>query len=96
MDDEPNSQAKASHAIMLLTLSAREREVVQLQVRGLQVGRIAVQLGLSVKTISTYRTRALLKLRIKTTAELMRQWYEYYPKVLESSAQTAPPTSSFE
>ena len=36
------------------------------------VSRIAENLNLSVKTISTYRARVLEKLGLRTTAELVR------------------------
>jgi DNA-binding NarL/FixJ family response regulator len=34
------------------------------------VSEVAAELGLSVKTVSTYRTRILGKMGLKTTAEL--------------------------
>jgi DNA-binding NarL/FixJ family response regulator len=39
---------------------------------GKTVGNIAVELTLSVKTVSTYRVRALHKLGMLTNADLMR------------------------
>jgi len=53
-------------------LSDREYQVLQLLGRGKSVKEIAAQLGLSPKTISTYRERILEKLRLKTTADLIR------------------------
>ncbi|MDP1767361.1 MAG: response regulator transcription factor [Nitrospirota bacterium] len=53
-------------------LSAREMEVLCLLAKGGTVSRAATQLKLSVKTVSTYRTRLLDKLRLTTTAELIR------------------------
>lgn len=52
------------------TLSDRELEVLCLIATGKTVGEIAAQLCLSDKTISTYRTRLLEKMRMKTSAEL--------------------------
>lgn len=52
-------------------LSDREFQVVQLLASGKTVGEIAEQLSLSVKTVSTYRTRALEKMNLKTTAEMI-------------------------
>ena len=52
------------------TLSNREDEVLCLIASGRTVGEIAVQLKLSVKTISTYRTRILEKMMMRTNAEL--------------------------
>lgn len=54
------------------TLSAREFEVLCLLAGGMTVGEIGDQLSLSVKTISTYRTRILEKLQLKNNAEIMR------------------------
>ncbi|MEO8502678.1 MAG: response regulator transcription factor [Acidobacteriota bacterium] len=53
-------------------LSAREFEVLCLLADGKTVGEAGEQLSLSVKTISTYRTRILEKLRLKNNAEIMR------------------------
>ena len=53
-------------------LSDRELEVLRLLGQGKTVSAIAEELALSVKTVSTYRTRLLDKLRLRTTAELVR------------------------
>ncbi|MBH0178569.1 MAG: response regulator transcription factor [Nitrospira sp.] len=53
-------------------LSDRELEVLRLLGQGKTVSGIAEKLALSVKTVSTYRTRLLEKLRLQTTAELVR------------------------
>jgi two-component system invasion response regulator UvrY len=55
-----------------LFLSARELEVLELISTGKTVSQIAEELSLSPKTISTYRERLLSKLRLKTTADLIR------------------------
>lgn len=52
-------------------LSKRERQVALALGRGRTVSQIAEDLALSVKTVSTFRARAMKKLRLKTTAELM-------------------------
>jgi len=54
------------------TLSDRELQVLRMMALGKSVRDIAAELGLSDKTISTYRTRVLEKLELKTTADLMR------------------------
>lgn len=54
------------------TLSDREEQVMRLLAAGKTVTQIAQELSLSVKTVSTYRTRILEKLGLTTTAELMR------------------------
>jgi len=64
--------AVAHHA-----LSDREYEVLRLIGAGRTVGEIAVQLTLSPKTVSTYRARILQKLRLHTSAELIRYALEH-------------------
>jgi two-component system invasion response regulator UvrY len=51
-------------------LSDREFQVMCLIASGKEVGQIAVELSLSVKTISTYRARIMEKMNMKTNAEL--------------------------
>jgi DNA-binding NarL/FixJ family response regulator len=63
-------------------LSDREYQVLRLMGSGRTVSDIARALGLSVKTISTYRTRVLEKLGMRTNAELMR--YAIENSLLES------------
>lgn len=53
-------------------LSARELEVLRLIGAGDAVSEIAARLSISVKTVSTYRTRMLEKLGLRNTAGLIR------------------------
>jgi DNA-binding NarL/FixJ family response regulator len=53
-------------------LSDREFEVLRLLVEGKNPGDVADQLHLSVKTVSTHKTRILEKLNLRTTADLVR------------------------
>jgi two-component system, NarL family, invasion response regulator UvrY len=53
-------------------LSDREDQVLRLIGIGRTVGEIAVQLNLSVKTVSTYRSIVLRKLGMENNAQLMR------------------------
>jgi two-component system invasion response regulator UvrY len=53
-------------------LSDREYQVLRMVGSGHTVSDIARELGLSVKTVSTYRSRVLEKLGMRTNAELMR------------------------
>ncbi len=59
---------KASHE----TLSDREYEIMRLIASGKTVSQIGTELALSVKTVSTYRARILLKMGMKNNAEIMR------------------------
>jgi two-component system, NarL family, invasion response regulator UvrY len=54
------------------TLANREYQVLLLLGEGRTVKEIAGMLSLSVKTISTYRTRILHKLHLHTTADIVR------------------------
>jgi DNA-binding NarL/FixJ family response regulator len=60
-DDEPHKH-----------LSDREFEVFQLLVGGRGVSEIAAQLHLSVKTVSTHKTRILQKMSVQSVADLVR------------------------
>ncbi|GLH72748.1 DNA-binding response regulator [Geothrix limicola] len=53
-------------------LSAREFEVFRLIASAKGMTEIAEELGLSVKTVSTYRTRILEKMQLSSNAELMQ------------------------
>ena len=59
------------------TLSDREFQVMQLMASGKTPMEIAEVLSLSAKTVSTYRTRLLEKLNLKTNAELIRYAFEH-------------------
>lgn len=54
------------------TLSNREFEVLRLIASGKSVGDIAGELSISLKTVSTYRARALSKLGLRHNGELTR------------------------
>ena len=59
-----------SHQMPHEALSDREYEVLRKIASGRTVSQIAEEVKLSVKTISTYRTRILEKMRMETSAEL--------------------------
>ena len=52
-------------------LSDREYQVLRMIGAGRTVSEIGTELGLSVKTVSTYRTRILEKMDLRTSAELI-------------------------
>lgn len=62
----------ASERPRLEALSDREFQVMQMIAGGKTLRGIAETLSLSVKTISTYRTRLLEKMQLKTNAEIIR------------------------
>lgn len=53
-------------------LSQREREVFRLLIDGKTPSEIATELGLSIKTVSTFRTRVFEKLEIDNYADLFQ------------------------
>jgi len=57
-------------------LSDREFQVLLLIGSGRTVSEIGVELSLSVKTVSTYRSRILEKMSLNTNAELTRYCFE--------------------
>lgn len=54
------------------SLTAREREIVQLIAEGRINKQIAHLLDISVKTVETHRATAMHKLKLRSTAELVR------------------------
>jgi DNA-binding NarL/FixJ family response regulator len=68
-----SAQAVTSHE----SLSDREFEVMRLLVEGLGPSEIGERLHLSVKTVSTHKTRILEKLGLGSTAELVRYALEH-------------------
>jgi DNA-binding NarL/FixJ family response regulator len=53
-------------------LTPREREIVQLVAEGYSNKKIAMLAGISVKTVETHRAVSMRKLKVHTTAELVR------------------------
>jgi two-component system invasion response regulator UvrY len=68
---------KAPHEI----LSDREYQVMRFIALGKSVKEIAFELSLSVKTISTYRTRIMEKTKLRTNADIIR--YAVHEKLVE-------------
>lgn len=56
----------------LESLSSREREILQLVAEGKTSNEIASMLYLSVKTVETYRSRLMQKLRLKDSSALIK------------------------
>ena len=62
---------KAEAGAAVAALSPREQEVLRLYARGFSLREIGDQLGLSVKTIDTYKTRLMDKLGFSKKSELI-------------------------
>ena len=67
-----NPPAQQVSGTSLRVLSAREREILAAVTAGKSIGEIAAELGLSIKTVSTYKRRLLNKLQLNSTADLVR------------------------
>ena len=63
---------RAAHARKLASLSAREREVLDLAATGLHAKQIAASLGISVRTVEVHKQRIMEKLGVRNVAELVR------------------------
>ncbi len=72
LDAAPRAEA-ALHTL----LSDREFQVLQMIAGGKTVGEIAKKLSLSVKTVSTHKTRILQKMGLANQAELIRYALEH-------------------
>ncbi len=57
-----------------LMLSPREREVAEMVVNGIANKVIAIELGLSPKTVEAHRANAMDKMRARTLSELVRMF----------------------
>jgi DNA-binding NarL/FixJ family response regulator len=79
LDSGPGSDA-APHSL----LSDREFQVFQLIASGRSITEIAQQLSLSVKTVSTHKTRIMEKMRLSNQSELIR--YAIDNKLIESNS----------
>jgi two-component system invasion response regulator UvrY len=67
-----DAELDASRRLPHQHLSDREYQVLRMIGQGRTVSEIAAELSLSVKTVSTYRSRILDKMEMRTSAELMR------------------------
>ncbi len=69
---ESTLQSRAGLASPLDSLSARERDVLQLVAEGRTSAEIAAAISLSPKTVETYRVRLMKKLRVNSVADLVK------------------------
>lgn len=56
----------------LATLSPREREILNMVVAGMHNKKIAIQLGISHKTVETHRTSIMRKTKAQTVVDLVQ------------------------
>jgi DNA-binding NarL/FixJ family response regulator len=69
----------------LETLSPRERQIITMVVKGMSSVRIGAQLHLSPKTVDTYRSRLMGKLKVHDVPSLVR--LAIHHKLLEQEEQ---------
>ena len=79
-------KGRESVARRVSTLSAREREVLDLVVTGKANKVIANELGLSPKTIEVHRARLMKKLNVSSVAELVQLSLEHKQAVRDGLA----------
>ena len=84
--DDPGD--KPPHA----SLSDREYEVMRMMAEGKSVSEIGEELSLSVKTISTYRTRILSKMNMTKNADIIHYGIRY--GLIETTAAPSHPKKS--
>ena len=68
------------------SLSNRELQVLCLIARGFKSSKISAELGLSTKTIETYRSRLMQKLCLHSDADICR--FAYDNKLVGAAAPT--------
>ena len=69
---DPSMQTATGPASPLESLSARERQVLQLVVEGHSSSRIAALVHLAPKSVETYRSRLMKKLGVKDVPALVK------------------------
>jgi DNA-binding NarL/FixJ family response regulator len=67
-----NMPSSPQPSLLRKSLSAREREIVQLLAEGKSTKEVAVILGISVKTAETHRSNIMRKLEMHSVSELIR------------------------
>ena len=71
MDQRAGDQKVREAKAQLVSLTAREKQVMSLVVAGLLNKQIAAELGISAKTVENHRARVMEKMGVKGLAELV-------------------------
>jgi len=72
LDDYVRRGSAAQDQLTRVTVTAREREIIQLVAEGQSNKRVAATLGVSVKTIESHRASIMKKLRLRSVSDLVR------------------------
>jgi DNA-binding NarL/FixJ family response regulator len=67
-----SSRQRSPSGVPIVNLSEREAEVIRLIAQGHTAREIAQALGLSPRTLETYKARGMSKLKLQTRADLIR------------------------
>lgn len=76
-DKRQNTQAQTAYIEREATLTPREREVMLLVVAGRHNREIALDLGISTRTVEVHKGRMMEKLSVSSVAELVRQHLQH-------------------
>lgn len=77
------SKAPIEDQLIGKALSAREKEIWELIVKGLKSREVAKKLKVDSRTVETFRERLRQKLGAKNTAELIAKWYTEKEEILK-------------
>lgn len=66
------TRRRASAAVLLASLTPRERQVQQLVVEGKHNREVALALGISTRTVEVHKARVMSKLNVDNVADLVR------------------------
>src|SRR5579872_564223 len=86
--DHRNRQMLAQHDAIrdrLASLTAREREVLELIVRGLASKVMAEEMGLSKRTVELHRSRVMDKMGAGSIAQLVRMFMDFERRTAETA-----------
>ncbi|WP_425616149.1 response regulator transcription factor [Anatilimnocola sp. NA78] len=86
--DEQTKHRLHNRTARLTTLSAREREVLDLLLAATTTVGIANRLTISPKTVEKHRTNVMTKLNVSSVPELMKLWLQCTPGALPEPPAT--------
>lgn len=91
--DRRNREALAQQDAIrdrLASLTRREREVLELIVRGLANKVMAAEMGLSQRTVELHRSRVMGKMGANSVAQLVRMFMDFQQAGTEAAASRGP------
>jgi two-component system, LuxR family, response regulator FixJ len=82
-------QERSAVRLRLARLTAREREVAGLLIKGKRAKEVALALGISPRTAEGHRRQVLRKMEVGSTAELATAWLTQQPTTPEASSRSS-------